>query len=350
MLGVKGGFDRANGTAPGLAVGGVHFQSSGRVYHAERMRCRKLRTSVRMVSDFCRMAMEESATLRADWSVASTAVAISAITWLICRVSLAVMSLLRLISAVAAFCCSTAAAMVLVVTSAVTLTQSGLLDRYWDGARGETFQTGTGQRTTATLTDGSVVTLDAESELRVVEMAAQRRLQLVRGHAFFQVAKDPVHPFLVEAAGKTVRAVGTKFDVRVDDKQAVTVTLVEGKVRVEQSRGWLKHEQRADMNAGAKLVARADQNWKLTQVDAASETSWLSGRLTFLGEPLGSAIAEVNRYSRQKIVFADGRVPDKEIVGVFAAGDIDGFVTAMQLNGIARVVERSDTEIKLAQP
>lgn len=245
---------------------------------------------------------------------------------------------------------ATAAALVLVVTSAVTLTQNGWLDRYWDGSRGETFQTGTGQRTTATLTDGSIVTLDAESELRVVEMAAQRRLQLVRGHAFFQVAKDPVHPFLVEAAGKTVRAVGTKFDVRVDDKAAVTVTLVEGKVRVEQSHGWLRSEQRADMNAGAKLVARADQNWKLTQVDAASETSWLSGRLTFVREPLGNAIAEVNRYSRQKIVFADGAVPNTEIVGVFAAGDVDGFVTAMQLNGIARVVERSDTEIRLARP
>lgn len=243
-----------------------------------------------------------------------------------------------------------AAALVLVVTSAVTLTQNGWLDRYWDGSRGETFQTGTGQRTTATLTDGSVVTLDAESELRVVEMAARRRLQLVRGHAFFQVAKDPAHPFVVEAAGKTVRAVGTKFDVRVDDKAAVTVTLVEGKVRVEQSHGWFKHEQRADMNAGAKLVARADQNWKLTQVDAASETSWLSGRLTFVREPLGNAIAEVNSYSRQKIVFADGPVPDTEIVGVFAAGDVDGFVTAMQLNGIARVVERSDTEIRLARP
>lgn len=242
-----------------------------------------------------------------------------------------------------------AAALVLVVTSAVTLTQNGWLDRYWDGSRGETFQTGTGQRTTATLTDGSIVTLDAESELRVVEMAAQRRLQLVRGHAFFQVAKDPLHPFLVEAAGKTVRAVGTKFDVRVD-KAAVTVTLVEGKVRVEQSHGWLKHGQRADMNAGAKLVARADQNWKLTQVDAASETSWLSGRLTFVREPLGNAIAEVNSYSRQKIVFADGPIPDTEIVGVFAAGDVDGFVTAIQLNGIARVVERSDTEIRLARP
>jgi len=242
-----------------------------------------------------------------------------------------------------------AAAAVLMVTSVATVLQTGLLDQYWGSSRGETFQTGTGQRTTATLTDGSVVTLDAESELRVVEMAAHRRLQLVRGHAFFQVAKDSMHPFLVEAAGKTVRALGTKFDVRVDDNKAVTVTLVEGKVRVEQSRGWSRPEQRADMTPGGKLVARADQNWKLTQVDAASETSWLSGRLTFVGEPLATAIAEVNRYSRQKIVFADGAVPDTEIVGVFAAGDVDGFVTAMDLNGIAHVVDRSDTEIRVAR-
>lgn|GEM_PF-129740 len=242
-----------------------------------------------------------------------------------------------------------AAALVLMVTSAATLMQNGFLDRYWGSSGGEIFQTGTGQRTTATLSDGSVVTLDAESELRVVEMAAQRRLQLVRGHAFFQVAKDSLHPFLVEAAGKTVRAVGTKFDVRVDDKAVVTVTLVEGKVRVEQSRGWLRPEQRADMTPGGKLVARADHDWKLTRVDAASETSWLSGRLTFVSEPLGTAIAEVNRYSRQKIVFADGAVPNTQIVGVFAAGDVDGFVTAMKLNGIAHEVDRSDTEIRLAR-
>ena len=242
-----------------------------------------------------------------------------------------------------------AAAIVLVVTATATVLQNGFLDQYWASSRGETFQTGTGQRTTATLTDGSVVTLDAESELRVIEMASRRRLQLVRGHAFFQVAKDSLHPFLVEAAGKTVRAVGTKFDVRLDDNAALTVTLVEGKVRVEQPRGWLRPEQRADIAPGGRLVARTDRTWKLTQVDAASETSWLTGRLTFFREPLATAIAEVNRYSRQKIVFADGAVPDTEIVGVFAAGDVDGFVTAMDLNGIAHVVDRSDTEIRVAR-
>jgi len=243
-----------------------------------------------------------------------------------------------------------AAALLLSVTSIATLQQYGLLDWLRPAAKGEVFQTGTGQRAVATLVDGSVVTLDAESELRVVEMAAERRLQLVRGHAFFQVAKDPVHPFFVEAAGKSIRAVGTKFDVRLDDDARLTVTLVEGKVRVEQPTGWLRPERRADMVAGGQLVARpADRSWNLTQVDTANDTSWLTGRLTFVREPLASAIAEVNRYSKRKIVFADGPIPDTDIVGVFAAGDVDSFVTAMEMNEIARPVDRSDTEIRLVR-
>lgn len=243
-----------------------------------------------------------------------------------------------------------AAALVLAVTSTATVLQNGVFNGFRTPARGELFRTGTGQRATATLVDGSIVTLDAESELRVVEMAARRRLQLVHGHAFFQVAKDPAHPFLVEAAGKTIRAVGTKFDVRLDADARLTVTLVEGKVRVEQPMGWLRPEHRADMVAGGRLVARSDHNWNLTQVDTASDTSWLTGRLTFVREPLANAIAEINRYSRRKIVFADGPTPDINIVGVFAAGDVDSFVTAMELNGIARIADRSDSEIKLVRP
>ncbi|PMV83813.1 hypothetical protein C1X55_34215, partial [Pseudomonas sp. GW460-C8] len=63
-----------------------------------------------------------------------------------------------------------AAAVLLLVSSSVTFLHYGNPLRSLFGSDGEVFRTGTGQRTTATLTDGSVVTLDAESELRVVEM------------------------------------------------------------------------------------------------------------------------------------------------------------------------------------
>lgn len=243
------------------------------------------------------------------------------------------------------------AAAVLAVTSIATFVQLGMPGWHRVTSKGELFRTGAGQRTVATLADGSIVTLDAESELRVVEMAARRRLQLVRGRAFFEVAKDPVHPFLVEAGGKTIRAVGTKFDVRLDSGSEVTVTLVEGKVRVEQSSGgWLEPVRQTDMVAGSRLVAGPDRNWNLSQVETGNDTSWLSGRLTFVREPLAKAIADVNRYSKRKIVFVDGPAPVNDIVGVFEAGDVDSFVTAMELNGIAHVVDRSDSEIRLARP
>jgi transmembrane sensor len=242
-----------------------------------------------------------------------------------------------------------AAAVLLLVSSSVTFLQYGNPVRSWFGSEGELFRTGTGQRTTATLTDGSVVTLDAESELRVVEMGARRRLRLIRGHAFFQVAKDRVHPFLVEAASKTIRAVGTEFDVQLDDQAKLTVTLIEGKVRVEQPNGWVRPGRRVNMVAGARLIAKSDHAWNVTHVDTASETSWLTGRLTFIREPLAEALNEVNRYSARKIVFVDGPAPATNIVGVFAAGDVDSFVTALELNGIARVSDRTDTKIMVTR-
>jgi transmembrane sensor len=240
-----------------------------------------------------------------------------------------------------------AAAAALVFFSSTTAYHAGLLGDLGPGrGGGETLVTGTGQRMTTVLADGSVITLDAESELKVLEMAARRRIELVHGRAFFKVAKDRLHPFLVQAAGKTVHAIGTQFDVRVDHED-VTVTLVEGKVRVDQSNLFgVVHS--AEMLKGGQLVADRGRDWKLTQIDADREVTWTSGRLTFFHDPLSTALDEINRYSEKKVVFVGGKVPDTQIVGVFQAGDIDAFVTALELNGIAHVVSRSGDTIEVS--
>ena len=59
------------------------------------------------------------------------------------------------------------------------------------------------------LDDGTVVELNGGAEIEVQFTAAERRLRLVRGEAHFQVAKNPLRPFVVEAGGVAVRAVGT---------------------------------------------------------------------------------------------------------------------------------------------
>ena len=208
----------------------------------------------------------------------------------------------------------------------------------------QAFRTGTGQRTRVTLPDGSVVTLDAETELRLHNSASERRLDLVQGRAFFRVAHNANRPFVVYADGKRVRAIGTAFEVSLD-KGNMVVTLTEGKVRVEGSP--TGSDGGADLVPGGQLVVGPDLNWTLRRVDVAKETSWTQGRLIFMHDPLSKAVADVNRYSTRKLVFKDGQIPDRQIVGVFKAGDIDGFVKAMELQGIAHSTAASSDEILL---
>ncbi|HET6525679.1 FecR family protein [Sphingopyxis sp.] len=215
----------------------------------------------------------------------------------------------------------------------------------FDTTQAQQFRTGVGQTTTVTLPEGSVVTLDAETEMRLRETPRERRVDLIAGRAFFRVAHDPSRPFTVNAGGKSVRAIGTAFEVSFEHGNMV-VTLAEGKVRVEETGSG--SGSGTDMAPGGQLVIGADHNWTLSRVDVAKETSWTEGRLIFMRDPLSEAVAEMNRYSPRKLVFKDGKIPEKQVVGVFQAGDVDAFVKAMELNGIARRVSATDDQILLS--
>jgi transmembrane sensor len=209
------------------------------------------------------------------------------------------------------------------------------------------YRTGVGQRATVNLADGSVVTLDTDTVLRTRESGRRRLVYLERGRAFFRVAKDSSRPFVVTAAGKTVTAVGTTFEVRLDPG-ALQVTLVEGRVRVAAKGGQFSRAQSADMVVGWRLVARDGQAWEATQVDLNKETSWLSGRLTFLYDPLEDVVAELNRYSDRKIVLGDRALARKPIVGVVEAGDLDGFIKLVRAYRLAKVSVRDDAVVLTA--
>jgi len=209
----------------------------------------------------------------------------------------------------------------------------------------QTFRTGVGQRTTVTLSDGSVVTLDTDTVLRTNDAGRERRMYLDRGRAFFKVAKDPTRPFVVAAAGRTVTALGTAFDVRVGPGQ-FEVTLVEGKVRVEQPRALLKPAQSADLKAGYRIEADSPREWSVRPADVVRDTGWVQGRLTFVDQPLAEVAAEMNRYSEKKIVLEDQAVGRQPVVAVLKPGDLDAFIKMVRNYDLAQVTE-TETAVEL---
>lgn len=215
----------------------------------------------------------------------------------------------------------------------------------------QTFHTAVGQTQTVMLPDGSAVTLDTDTRIRARIDGHERRIELEKGRAFFRVAHDRTRPFRVLAAGRTVTALGTVFEVRADPRH-FQVTLLEGRVRVEAPAKFpvVASPQTAELTPGSQLVSTQDKRWSVAEADVKRETSWIDGRLAFDNDPLGQVVEEMNRYSDKKIVIRDPAVARAPVLGVFKAGDVEGFVRAVEAYHLAAVARDDDSEVELTAP
>ena len=151
-----------------------------------------------------------------------------------------------------------------------------------------------GQQTRHVLPDGSLLHLDADSEARVAYFAGRRTVQLLRGAAFFEVARDESRPFSVDAAGAQVTVLGTRFSVDLLDAAAlapiVSVQVESGRVKVQPQGG-------APRELGAGEGMRLQGDTVLPMKAVADAAPWRQGELVFAGEPLGEALARLSRYA-----------------------------------------------------
>lgn len=191
----------------------------------------------------------------------------------------------------------------------------------WTG-RG-VIETRVGEQRVVQLADGSNVKLDTDTRIRVRFVREERRIELDRGQALFQVAHAEGQPFVVAVAGMEVTAVGTVFDVRRRGA-VVGVTLVAGVVEVAAPDPALPARR---MAAGqqAEVTRGGVETWA---VDTAVETSWSTGRLIFTDVPLETAVSEVNRYLTARLEIDDPAIRRVAVSGVFRTGDRDAFVAA----------------------
>ncbi|TAL01574.1 MAG: FecR family protein [Rhodospirillaceae bacterium] len=193
------------------------------------------------------------------------------------------------------------------------------------------YATTVGERSTVTLRDGSVLTLNTDSAARVAFSEQERRIILTRGQALFEVAKNQSRPFVVYAGDERIVATGTAFDVRLDTT-AVEVTLVEGHVLVDHADNAVRLKtipQSAELSAGERLVARPGDVISVSPANVESVTSWTTGKLVFLNTRLSDAIAEENRYTHTPLNLADDSLADLRVNGVFRAGQPAEFARAV---------------------
>ena len=228
----------------------------------------------------------------------------------------------------------------------------GLSWRVLRGGR-ERYASGIGEVRRIALEDGSTLLLNTDSEVAVWFGEHNRNIQLLRGEALFEVAHDRERPFFVAVNDIVVRAVGTAFAVRLEASQ-VDVTVTEGVVEVTEPAAAAaparpgppvsgSQTRRVTVNERAIIShARAAQVQSITPAEADRRLAWRQGLVSFDGESLQTAVAEINRHNRRQIEVDDPALGAKPIVGVFRATDPSGFSVAAALALRASVVADGD--------
>ena len=216
------------------------------------------------------------------------------------------------------------------------------------------YVSGIGEVRRISLEDGSTLLLNTATEVAVELTQRQRTIHLVRGEALFEVARDKARPFVVVANDTAVRAVGTAFVVRLESSQ-VEVTVTEGVVEVAplaaapvganiESESLTRRLKRVTATERVVIAAaRTPQISTLPPGEAQRALAWREGEVSFDGESLATAVAEINRHNRRQIVVEDPALAAKPIIGVFRAADPVGFSAAAAVALKARTTVEGDT-------
>lgn len=209
----------------------------------------------------------------------------------------------------------------------------------WLAMRSDVYTTAPAEQRTIALEDGSRVTLDSDTTLRVKYESGRRRLWIEKGRANFEVAKNRSRPFTVTAGDNIVLATGTEFTVERLSGET-RVVLYEGRVNVFQKDA-VGHEkplmiggQTANMalTPGQQLAINVGSDGAvIASVDRERTLAWETGQLVFDNEPLETAIERVNRYSGDKVRVGH-LARAVRVSGIYRAGDTNAF-----LDGVASV-------------
>ena len=222
------------------------------------------------------------------------------------------------------------------------------------------YVTSIGEHSSHTLEDGSVLTLNSNSQVEVIYTQSKRVIILSRGEAHFDVISEPNRPFEVYAGNRMVKAVGTAFSVyRL--KNNIEVLVTEGKVdlAIIESTLLLKpeslsinseHEKQnlsanvienkvtviASLEAGQSISIAISSDSLDTPVveyaqgDLVRKLSWLDGRLVFAGESLEEVVAEVSRHTPLLIEVTDPELRKLRIGGQFQVGETDALFDVLE--------------------
>lgn len=182
-----------------------------------------------------------------------------------------------------------------------------------------------GQKGDIILADGTHVYVNSNSKIKYDGAYNKKnRIVSLQGEAYFEVAKDKNKPFIVEANGMTIEALGTSFNVKAyENDEQVSVVLIEGKVRVMRNKmdEVLKPNQRLTYNVTKNQYDIGELN------PNADNLLWRSNELAFYDESLGSICKTLTRMYNWDFIFESERAKTYTYNGIIKNNSLENVLS-----------------------
>jgi transmembrane sensor len=232
------------------------------------------------------------------------------------------------------------------------------------------YVSGIGERRVLHIEDGSTITMNTRSRMRVWLTQHARDIELLEGEALFDVAHDPSRPFRVHVGHTVVEAVGTQFSVYRGER-GTKVSVVEGRVKIfayqspaplilnPNAVAWtdmgatdierppppIPVAAREEAQVSTEGGGTADFDVERRAVSAQEiehHLAWVNGQLVFENATLAETIAEFNRYNRRKLQIDDPTLAQIHLGGAFSSTNVDEFIVELNTLFSIRAVPVGD--------
>ena len=189
-----------------------------------------------------------------------------------------------------------------------------------------------------TLSDGSILTMNSESEIRIPENFDKRQRDVyMSGEIYFEIARDTAVPFIVHTDRGNIKVLGTSFNVRdYQDETFLETTLVSGKIAFNQSEKevYLKPNEQLRLN-------KENGETTVEMVDVRLYCSWKEGRFVFEKERLENIMNTISRWYNINVSYEDQAVKD-----ILFTGNIKRYGDLEQVIEMLKLINKIDIEVK----
>jgi transmembrane sensor len=211
------------------------------------------------------------------------------------------------------------------------------------------------------LPDGSVIHLNTDTKVNYVVNESHRRVELIAGEAFFDIAPDPTRPFFIRVDNTMVRVVGTAFNIRslqgganIDVSEGeVTASIISGTHQIDKN--WMQVDTEVlsfgnnfrNLHQGDRAIIDTNNiTFDVSQFEHKMIATWRHNELVFDNESIAEIVKEYNRYNDVQLKVSGSGLSERRLTGVFNSHDPESFLEYLSLTSDI-IILRKDSEIMI---